>query len=59
MEFPRQEYWSGLPVPAPENLPHPGINPSSLVSPILAGEFFTIAPHGKPHLLFKNTIKRN
>ena len=25
MEFPRQEYWSGLPFPSPGNLPHPGI----------------------------------
>ena len=23
MGFPRQEYWSGLPFPAPENLPDP------------------------------------
>ena len=29
MEFPRQEYWSGLPFPSPEDLPHPGIKPSS------------------------------
>ena len=25
MAFPRQEYWSGLPVPSPGDLPHPGI----------------------------------
>ena len=25
MEFPRQEYWSGLPFPSPEELPNPGI----------------------------------
>ena len=25
MEFPRQEYWNGLPFPAPGNLPDPGI----------------------------------
>ena len=24
MEFPRQEYWSGLPFPSPGNLPNPG-----------------------------------
>ena len=23
--FPRQEYWSGLPLPSPGDLPHPGI----------------------------------
>ena len=25
MEFPRQEYWSGLPFPSPGDLPGPGI----------------------------------
>ena len=25
MEFTRQEYWSGLPFPPPEDFPHPGI----------------------------------
>ena len=25
--FPRQEYWSGLPFPSPEDLPNPGIEP--------------------------------
>ena len=27
--FSRQEYWSGLPVPSPEDLPDPGIKPRS------------------------------
>ena len=27
MEFPRQEYWSGLPFPTPGDLPDPGIEP--------------------------------
>ena len=25
MEFPRQEYWDGLPFPSPRDLPDPGI----------------------------------
>ena len=25
MEFSRQEYWSGLPFPSPQDLPNPGI----------------------------------
>ena len=29
MGFSRQEYWSGLPFPSPEDLPHPGIEPGS------------------------------
>ena len=36
----RQEYWSGLPC-SPGDLPHPGIDPTSLMSPGLAGGFFT------------------
>ena len=35
MGFSRQEYWSGLLFPAP------GIKPTSLMSPALAGRFFT------------------
>ena len=29
MEFPRQEYWSGLPFPRPGDFPDPGIEPTS------------------------------
>ena len=29
MGFSRQEYWSGLPFPSPENLPNIGIEPRS------------------------------
>ena len=39
--FSRQEYWSGLPFPAPGDLPDPGIEPVSLMSPALADGFFT------------------
>ena len=41
MGFPRQEYWNGLPFPTPGDLPDPGIEPMSLVSPALAGGLFT------------------
>ena len=43
MGFSRQEYWSGVPFPFPGNLPYPGIEPVSLMSPALAGGFFTIS----------------
>ena len=46
MGIPRQEYWSGLPFSSPEDLPAPGIE---LVSPALAGSFFTAKLPGKPH----------
>ena len=48
MEYSRQGYWSGLPIPTPGDLPDPGIEPASLASPALAGRFFTTAPPGKP-----------
>ena len=39
--FSRQEYWSGLPCPPPGDLPDPGIELVSLMSPALTGGFFT------------------
>ena len=47
MGFSRQEYWSGLPCPPPGDLPDPGIELTSPVSPALAGQFFTTVPPGK------------
>ena len=43
MGFFRQGYWSGLPCPPPGNLPDLGIKPTSLMSPALAGGFFTVS----------------
>lgn len=45
---PGKEYWIGLPFPVPRDLPNPRIESASLVSPALAGGFFTTAPPGKP-----------
>ena len=39
MGFSRQEYWSGLPSPPPGDLPHPEMEPASLMSPALAVRF--------------------
>ena len=47
MGFSRQEYWSGLPRPPPEDLSDTGIEPTSPVCPILADGFFTTEPRGK------------
>ena len=42
--FSRQEYWSGLPCPSPGDLPDPGMESPSFVSPTLAvGSFITSA----------------
>ena len=43
----RQEYWSGLAFPSPEDLPNPEIEPASLASPVLAGRLFTTELPGK------------
>ena len=41
MGFSRQGYWSGLPCSPSGDLPAPGIEPKSPMSPALAGGFFT------------------
>ena len=45
MEFPRQEYWSGLPFPSPGDLPDPGFEPGS---PALQADAFQSEPPGNP-----------
>ena len=37
LEFSRQEYWSGLPLPSPGDLPNPGTEPGS---PVLQVDFY-------------------
>ena len=44
MEFPRQEYWSGLPFSSPGDLPNPGIE---LRSPALQADALPSEPLGK------------
>ena len=58
MKFPRQEYWSGLPLPSPGDLPDPGIE---LGSPALQEDSLPTELRGKPsqHLqIFVNWVKR-
>ena len=43
MGFPRQEYWSGSPLPSPGDLPNPGIKPRS---PALEADALTSEPPG-------------
>ena len=45
MGFSRQEYWGGLPLPSPGDLPDPGIEPRS---PGLEADALTSEPPGKP-----------
>jgi len=53
MGFPRQEYWSGLPIPSLGDLTDPGMEP---VSPTLAGEIFTIWEALSIYSLYENTF---
>ena len=48
MGMSRQEYWSELPCPSPGDLPDPGIEPVSLVSPALQVDSLPHEPPGKP-----------
>ena len=59
MGFSRQEYWSGSPFPNPGDLPDAGIEPTSLIFPALAGEFFTTSTtrEASSHLLTLNPNK--
>ena len=54
--FSRQEYWSGLPCPPPEDFPNPGTEPTSPAPSALAGRvfFLPLVPYGKP---FKGAAK--
>ena len=49
MGFSRQEYWSGLPLPPPGDLPNTETEPASVASLALVGGFFTPVPPGKPN----------
>ena len=42
MGFSRQEYWNGLPCSPPGDLPNSVMEPTSLLSPVLAGGFFIV-----------------
>ena len=52
MGFPRQEYWSGLPLPPPRDLPDPGIKLTSLA---LAGNSLPLSQQGSPPGLLQDT----
>ena len=49
MGFSRQEYWSGLPFP-PGDLPDPGIEPVSPVSPALQVDSLPAGPSSLPQI---------
>ena len=50
MEFSIQEYWSGLPLPPPGDLPNLGTEPMSPACLALAGGFFIPKPPEKTYV---------
>ena len=56
MGFSRRKYWSGLPCLPPGDIPEPGIEPTSLMSPALAGRLFTTSTTQKAHWLSLNNL---
>ena len=62
----RQEYWNGVPFPTPGDLPVPGIEPASLISPELTSRFFPTSTytththtHTHTHKLYPNLSHLN
>ena len=56
MQFSRPKYWSGQSFPSPGDLPNPGIKPPSLMSPVLAGGFFTISTTWGAHMMIDTDV---
>ena len=48
MEFSRQEYWSGSPLPSPGDLPDPGLEPGPPASPALQADSSPRSLQGSP-----------
>ena len=59
MGFPRQEYWSGLLCPPAGDPPDSETKPTSLVSPAMAGRFFTTSVTWETSLALKTLVKSN
>ena len=53
MGFPKQEYWSELPLPPPGDLPNPGIEPEYPAFPALQADSLPHEALGKPHQIYE------
>ena len=51
MEFSRQEYWNGLPLPPPGDLSNPGIEPLFLASSALQVDSLPLGHYGSPAII--------
>ena len=59
MELSRQEYWSGLPCPPPEDHPNPGMELASLLAAALAGGLFTTSATWRKPMSRDTEMKRS
>ena len=50
MGFPREEYWGGLPFPSPRDLPNPGIETVSSVSPAWQVDYLPVSHLRNPEI---------
>ena len=55
-DFPDKNLWGGLPCPPLGDPPNPQIEPTSLMSPVLAGGFFTTNTTWEAHFKVHNTV---
>ena len=53
----RQEYWSGLPLPPPGDLPNPGIKPLSSASPALLVDSLPLSLLGSPFIKWMHALE--
>ena len=58
MRISRQEYWSGLPLPTPEDLPKPGMELPSLAFPALQADSLPLSYLGSPILNEASLIQK-
>ena len=59
MGCPRREYWSGLPLPPPGDLPDPGIKPTSPESPALQVDSLPLGATREAHIFQYQMVKFN
>ena len=56
MRFPRQEYWTGLPLSSPGDLPDSGIEAAS---PVLADGFIFLPLNHLGNPIYKHTFEKS
>ena len=52
--FPREEYWSGMTLPSPGDLPNPGVKPAS---PALQADSLPLSHQGSPSVAEKGKLR--